>query len=181
LARAPQRGERAEFSAAAFSSPVAEVLVKTQRVADIAVGGFLALFGVFVLIAATNISVAGVHRLSPRTFPYTVAVLLIVCGVGLALKAWTLRGEDPAIAWPDAEGVRTLVVTLLSLGAYIVLLTRLGLPLATVLYIAFFTWYLKPSKWWLAVLIGLVVGVVSYTVFIRLLGLSFPAGPFLEG
>jgi putative tricarboxylic transport membrane protein len=138
------------------------------------------MFGVFVLFAATMISVAGVHRLSPRTFPYAVGILLVACGIGLALRSWRLREQDRAIGWPDAEGIRTLVVTLLSLAAYIALLNRLGLPVATALYIVFFTWYLKPSKWWLAVVIGLVVAVISYTVFIRLLGLSFPAGPFLE-
>ncbi len=154
--------------------------MKTQRVADIAIGCCLALFGIFVLFAATMISVAGVHRLSPRTFPYAVGILLLVCGIGLALKSWSLRGEDRSIAWPDARGVRTLAVTLLSLAAYIALLNRLGLPLATALYTAFFTWYLKPSKWWLAVAIGVIVGAISYTVFIRLLGLSFPAGPLFE-
>jgi hypothetical protein len=52
----------------------------------------------------------------------------------------------------------------------------LGLPLATFLYITFATWYLNRAKWLTAVTIGLITGVVSYALFIRLLGLSFPAG-----
>jgi putative tricarboxylic transport membrane protein len=157
------------------------VVVKTQRVADIAVGCFVALFGIFVLFASTTISVAGVHRLSPRTFPYVVGGLLVLCGAGLALKSWGLREKDFAIAWPDGEGFRTIVVTLVSLAGYIALMDPLGLPLATSLYIAFSAWYLKPSKWLMALMIGLITGVVSYYVFIRLLGLSFPAGFLLEG
>ena len=51
--------------------------MKTQRVADIAVGCSVALFGIFVLFASTWISVAGVHRLSPRTFPHVVGLLLV--------------------------------------------------------------------------------------------------------
>jgi putative tricarboxylic transport membrane protein len=154
--------------------------VKTQRVADITVGCLVAVLGAFVLVASTWISVAGVHRLSPRTFPYTVGVLLLACGIALALKSWTLREEGPAIAWPDREGVRTIAVTLFILAFYLALMNLLGLPLATFLYLAVATWYLKPSKWGVALLIGLITGGVSYYVFIQLLGLSFPVGFLFE-
>jgi len=155
--------------------------VKTQRVADIAVGCFVALFGIFVLFASTWISVAGVHRLSPRTFPHVVGLLLVCCGIGLALKSWTLRGEDFAIAWPDGVGIRTITVTLVSLAGYIALMDPLGLPLSTFLYLTFAIWYLNRSRWLMALTIGLITGVISYVLFIRLLGLSFPAGVLFEG
>lgn len=155
--------------------------MKTQRVADIAVGCFVALFGIFVLFASTWISVAGVHRLSPRTFPHVVGLLLVCCGIGLALKSWTLRGEDFAIAWPDGVGIRTITVTLVSLAGYIALMDPLGLPLSTFLYLTFAIWYLNRSRWLMALTIGLITGVISYVLFIRLLGLSFPAGVLFEG
>jgi putative tricarboxylic transport membrane protein len=154
--------------------------VKTQRAADIAVGCLVTALGIFVLFASTWISVAGVHRLSPRTFPYVVGLLLLCCGIGLALKSWSVRTEGPAIAWPDGEGIRTIVGSLVGLAGYIALMNPLGLPLATCLYLAFSIWYLKPSKWWMALLIGLITGVISYVLFIRLLGLSFPAGVLFE-
>ena len=154
--------------------------MKTQRVADIVVGCLVAALGIFVLIASTWISVAGVHRLSPRTFPYTVGALLLACGIALALKSWTLREEGPAIAWPDGVGVRTITVTLVFVAGYIAIMNLVGLPLATVLYLILSIWYLNRSKWAIAVVIGLVTGLVSYYVFIRLLGLSFPAGFLLE-
>ena len=154
--------------------------MKTQRVADIAVGWLIALLGCFVLFASTWISVAGVHRLSPRTFPYVVGLLLVACGIGLALKSWTLRGEGPAIAWPDGVGIRTITVTLVCVACYIALMNLLGLPLATFLYLTLSTWYLNRSRWVTALVIGLVTGVFSYVLFIRLLGLSFPAGFLLD-
>jgi putative tricarboxylic transport membrane protein len=154
--------------------------VKTQRRADIAMGCFVAVFGVFVLIAATMIPEMGTHRLSPRTFPYVVAFLLFFCGIALALKSWRLRGEDFKINWPDRAGVGTILVVLAILVGFVALMNPLGLPLSAFLYITISTWYLKPSKKLMAVVIGLVSGVFSYYIFIRLLALSFPAG-FLEG
>jgi putative tricarboxylic transport membrane protein len=154
--------------------------VRTQRAADITVGCLIALFGVFVLYASTSISVAGVHRLSPRTFPYALGVLLFCCGAGLALKTWSIRGEDFAIAWPDREGVRTIMFSLAALAGYIALMDPLGLPLSTFLYLAFAIWYLNRSRWLMALLIALITGGMSEVLFIRLLGLSFPAGVLFE-
>ena len=157
-----------------------EVVVKTQRAADIVVGCGVALFGVFILYASTFITGGAAHRLPPRTFPMVVGFLLLFCGIALAIKNWSLRGADLAINWPDKEGFRTNVVTLVSLGCYIALMDPLGLPLASFLYIAFSIWYLKRSKWLMALVISLITALTSYYLFIRLLGLSFPAGFLFE-
>ncbi len=162
------------------SSVHQEVVVKKQRVADIVVGCGVALFGILIIYASTLITSGTPHKLPPQTFPMVVGILLLLCGSGLALKSWTIRGVDLAIPWPDGEGVRTILVTLASVAAYIILLNPLGLPLASFLYIAFSIWYLKRSKWLLAIVISVITAAISYFLFIRLLALSFPAGPFLE-
>ncbi len=154
--------------------------MKTQRVADIVVGCGVALFGVFILCASMFITGGAAHRLPPRTFPMVVGSLVFFCGISLAIKNWSLRGVDLAINWPDREGVRTNVVTLVSLGFYIALMDPLGLPLATFLYLAFSIWYLKRSKWLMAIVISVITAVISYYLFIRLLGLSFPEGFLFE-
>jgi len=155
--------------------------VKTLRQADIAVGCFLALLGLFILYGSMMIRVGVERQLSPRTIPSALGLLILFCGIGLAVKSWRFRGEDPKINWPDRVGVRIVLVNLIMLVFYIVLMNPLGLPLSTFLYVTFSTWYLKPSKWVTAIVIGLIFGIVSYYVFIRLLGLSFPAGFLCEG
>ena len=154
--------------------------MKTQRAADIVVGCGIAVFGVFILLASISITGGAAHRLPPRTFPMIVGVLLLLCGSGLALKSWSIRGADFAIDWPDREGVRTISVTLASLACYIALMSPLGLPLATFFYLAFSIWYLKRSKWLMAIVISLITALISHFLFIRLLGLSFPAGLLFE-
>ena len=155
--------------------------MKTQRSADSVVGCIIALLGLLVLYASTMVSVRGAHRLSPRTFPYAVGFLLLFCGIGLAVKSWRFRGKDLNLDWPDREGITIILVNLISLAFYIALMNPLGLPLSTFLYVTFSIWYLKRSKWVTAIVIGLIFGVVSYYVFIRLLTLSFPAGFLFEG
>ncbi len=150
--------------------------MKTQRAADIVVGCFVALFGIFIIYASTLITGGAAHRLPPRTFPMVVGILLLLCGSGLALKSWTIRGVDLAIKWPDREGIRTILVTLVSLGCYIALLNPLGLPLATFLYIAFSIWYLKRSKWLMAIVISLITAVISYYSVYSPAGALFPYG-----
>lgn len=154
--------------------------MKTQRVADIVVGCGVALFGILIIYASTLITSGTPHKLPPQTFPMVVGILLLVCGSGLALKSWTIRGVDFAIPWPDGEGIRTILVTLFSLGCYIVLMNPLGFPLATFLYLLFSIWYLKKSKWLLALVISLITAGLSYYLFMRLLGLSFPTGVLFE-
>ncbi len=155
--------------------------MKTLRPADIAVGCFLALLGLFILYASTMIRVGVARGLSPRAIPSALGFLILFCGIGLAVKSWRFRGEDPKINWPDREGTKIILVNLIFLALYIVLMNPLGLPLSTFLYVTFSIWYLKRSKWATAIVIGLIFGIVSYYVFIRLLGLSFPAGFFFEG
>jgi putative tricarboxylic transport membrane protein len=162
-------------------SVYSEVVVKTLRPADIAVGCFLALLGLFIVYASSMIRVGVERALSPRTIPSAVGFLIFVCGIGLAVKSWRFRGEDPKIHWPDRQGTKIILVSLIILALYIVLMNPLGLPLSTFLYVTISILYLKPSKWVTAIVTGLVFGIVSYYVFIHLLKLSFPMGFLFEG
>ncbi|MHB1011749.1 MAG: tripartite tricarboxylate transporter TctB family protein [Desulfobacteria bacterium] len=155
--------------------------MKTLRPADIVAGCFLALFGLFILYASSTIRVGVERALSPRAIPSAVGFLIMGCGIGLAVKSWRFRGEDPKINWPDREGVRIILFSLIFLAFYIALMNPLGLPLSTFLYVTCSIWYLKPSKWATAIVIGLILGIASYYVFIRLLKLSFPEGFLFEG
>jgi len=157
-----------------------EVVVKTLRPADIAVGCFLAVLGLFILYASSLIRVWVERALTPRTFPFTIGFLILFCGIGLAFKSWRFRGEDLKIHWPDREGIRINLGSLVIMVLYVVLMKPLGFPLSTFLYVTCSIWFLKPSKWVTAIVIGLIFGIVSYYVFIRLLGLSFPAGFLFE-
>jgi len=150
--------------------------VKTQRSADIASGCFLILLGIVVLIAASQIRGGMEERLPPRTLPYIVGTTILACGALLALKARRSAGTETPITWPTRKAMIRMAISLLAILAYIAVMTPLGFPLSSGLYVAFSIWYLKRSAVLTALMSGIVTGVLSYFVFIRLLELSLPLG-----
>jgi hypothetical protein len=53
----------------------------------------------------------------------------------------------------------------------------LGMPITTGLYVAGAIWYMDRRRILTALITGAGAAVVVYSLFIRLLGLSFPLGP----
>lgn len=152
--------------------------MKKQTSADIVGGCFLAVLGLVTLFAASKIKGGLEERLPPRTLPYVVGSIILISGIILAIKSLRFKGEDPTIQWPDRQGTIRILVTLISLIFYIGLVTPLGLPLSTFLYVSFSVWYLGRYRILYALLIGFVSGAISWLLFIYLLELSFPMGPF---
>jgi putative tricarboxylic transport membrane protein len=152
--------------------------VKKQTSADIVGGCFLAVLGLFTLFAASTIKGGLEERLPPRTLPYVVGSIILISGIVLAIKSFRFKGENPAIQWPDRQGTVRILITLISLIFYIALMTPLGLPLSTFLYVSFSIWYLGRYSFLYALLVGFASGAFSWLLFIYLLELSFPVGPF---
>ena len=83
------------------------------------------------------------------------------------------------------ESVRTDWLTVVKVSAFflsqVVLIDLIGWPLAVVVVFGGAAWSLGAKRWWKALLVGLVIGVVTQLVFGSWLGLSLPAGPLLNG
>ncbi len=150
--------------------------MKTQRKADIVSGLFLVALGVLVIIAASQIRGGMEERLPPRTLPYTVGGIILVGGAILALKSWKSGKEGVAISWPRRMPTIQIVIFLLAAVAFVLLITPLGFALSSALYITFSIWYLKRSAIRIALITGIIAGILSYYVFGELLGLSLPMG-----
>ena len=149
----------------------------SQRKCDIVAGTFIALLGAVVVIAASQIRGDVEERLPPRTLPYVVGFMTLAGGLGLAVKSYRFRGEDPEIEWPEKDGWVRIGVNLLLLALFTALMDPLGMPISTGLYVAGAIWYMDRSRILTALLTGAGSAVVVYYLFIRLLGLSFPLGP----
>lgn len=153
----------------------------TQRSADIWSGLFLSAVGIVVLVASMGITGGMEERLPPRTLPYTMGFTVLAAGALLAVKSARSREDGPTIAWPDKGGTKNVLISLLGIAVYILLIEPLGMPISTVLYIAFSVFYLWEGsvgrRIVYAVLTGLISGFVVFYLFIYFLELSFPVGP----
>lgn len=150
--------------------------MKTQKSADIVSGFFLFLLGVVVLIAASQIKGGMEERLPPRTLPYIVGTMILLCGAGLAMKGWRFHGTDSALKWPNQPEKVRIAVTLLAMAVFMAVMGPIGLPLSSAIYVAFTIWYLRRSRLLSALIIGALTGIISYLLFIRVLELPFPLG-----
>ena len=138
--------------------------------------------GVFVFVGAFSIRESGT-QVGPRVFPFMVGTILVVSaamvliGVLRGSVAEVEEGEDiDANAKTDWITLAKLVGFVI---AHIVLLEIIGWPFAAAVLFGGVAWSLGAKRWWIALLIGLAMGLVIFVLFGGLLGLSLPAGPLL--
>jgi putative tricarboxylic transport membrane protein len=173
-------------------TPVADVPVQERATrswigiarAELGVSAFLLALGALVLYQVTQIPTDFVQRgpVGPRALPAAAGALLLVVG---ALHAVDVlrggRGEAEAGEDVEAETAtdwRTLAVMGAAFAATAVLIDRIGWPLAGALLFWLTARALGAHHALrdLALALGLSFG--SYLLFVHLLGVYLPAGPF---
>lgn len=148
--------------------------MRTLRSADIASGVFICLLGVAVAIAALNIPALMGERLPSKALPLLCGVLTAIGGALLVVRALTYKGDEIFIDWPASGGWRHVLVTLMALTVYIGVIEALGLPVASLIFVAVLVPYLGMSVL-AGFFSGLGVAVFIY-LMIHYLSLSFPLG-----
>jgi putative tricarboxylic transport membrane protein len=151
--------------------------VRTQRSADRVLGIAAGLLGAVVLVSARTIEQEAGEGLTPRAFPAVIALALLVSGGAVAIAAWRRAEDGRTLDWPGRDGFLRIAVILAATSAYVACLSVAGFPLASLVFVTGLTAYLGRGGWPSAAAAGVGTALVLYAVFIRLLGLSLPAGP----
>ncbi|MTH67667.1 tripartite tricarboxylate transporter TctB family protein [Agromyces bracchium] len=145
-----------------------------------------AALGVYAIIGAGFIRVppGSASVLGPRAFPYAVGVLLVAASVAVVVQiARGRRGvpDDGEDVDPDAPTDWLTVAKLVAIFlSQLVLIEWAGWPIAVAVVFAGAAIVLGARRCWMALLIGLGLGLVTQLVFGAWLGLSLPAGPLLD-
>lgn len=136
--------------------------------------------GVYAFVGAFAIRTPAGSAVGPRVFPYLVSVILL--GAGAALIIGVLRGrlgarEEGEDIDPDAKTDWWTIAKLVGLLLGTVLLLEvLGWWLVAALLFGGAAWSLGAKRWWLAFLVGLVLGIGTQLLFGEGLGLFLPRG-----
>jgi putative tricarboxylic transport membrane protein len=155
-------------------------------VGEYAFAGVCATLGLYAIIGAGFIRVppGSASVLKARFFPYFVGALLLVASVAVIVdiarghRGQPDEGEDVD---PNARtDWRTVLLLMLCFLSLLVLVELAGWPLAVAVLFAGAAITLGAKRWWMALLIGLGLGLVTQLVFGVWLGLSLPAGPLLN-
>lgn len=157
----------------ASSLPVGELIFALLMLA-LGVFAFAGVFAIHVPVGAT---------VGPTVFPVFVAIILL--GAAVSVLVNILRGErgvpegaeDIDLSLP-ADWL-TLVKIAGFLVAHLLLIEPLGWAAAAALLFGGVAWSLGAKRWWVALLVGVVLALVVQVVFGGLLGLSLPWGPAL--
>ncbi|MCL4533817.1 MAG: tripartite tricarboxylate transporter TctB family protein [Bacteroidetes bacterium] len=151
-------------------------MIRTLRSADLATGAFMTILGILTLIASFQIAGNAGERVHPRTLPIIVGWMILAAGVTLFVNGWRYRGQPKILDWPDAQGSRRVLFSILLMIVFLALLEPLGFPLSTLIFITAGTWYLGRYRWWVPPLCGALSALTVLVVFIDFLELSFPLG-----
>jgi putative tricarboxylic transport membrane protein len=154
-------------------------VLQTKRSGNIASGVFLAVLGLAAAWTSLDIDEGAGGNLHPRTFPLMVGVCLLLGGLTLAaVTHFSKAGGHRTIDWPDRRGRKLWAIAFVSLVAYVGLSGPFGFPLCTFFFVAGFIWYFGRYNPLVAVAWAAGMVLFVYFVFIKLLEMTMPMGPF---
>ncbi|MFC1815728.1 tripartite tricarboxylate transporter TctB family protein [Thermodesulfobacteriota bacterium] len=109
-------------------------------------------------------------------WPLILGVLLAILSLLLIWKAIKEKGEERSISEEISASPKGPILALGALFAFAFLFEFLGYMICTFLLLSFLLFTFSTQKWWLSLLVAFISSIVSYLMFVRLLGAPLPVG-----
>lgn len=128
-----------------------------------------ALIGLYFLLGAINLGVGTLSAPGPGLWPTIVAVILIgCCVVGM------LIGGDGEDIEEFAGRLLRPTIGVATLSLFILVFSRFGLLLSALVLLLVWFRFLARETWLMSVILAVGATVVTYLLFVQLLGARFP-------
>ncbi len=134
---------------------------------------FLAL-GILFILWSREYQFGNSQRMGPGYFPTILGYLMALLGILVAIPA--LSSKSPVVE-VDKVGWRGLVIVLVAVLLYAMLLLRLGFVVSLVVLIVLSAIASSEFSWKETLISVVVLGILSYVVFVKGLELQFPVWP----
>ena len=148
--------------------------------ADLIVSVVLALFSVYLLFKSAELPIGWLPGEGPGggAFPFWLSVVMLICSVLIGIRNYmglTVEGRSTE-TFMDSEAVRLFFTVLISLSVMIGLIHIVGMYVSIPLFMVFYTRFLGKHSWNLAISIGILSSVMTFTLFEKILVILLPKG-----
>jgi putative tricarboxylic transport membrane protein len=146
-----------------------------MRAADLATASILILLGGVVVLDSLRIGM-GWGTDGPRSgfFPFWLGVILILASVTIALQAWRRATDEPFVT---RERLAPVLKVLWPATVMVILITPLGLYVASAIYLAFYMRWVGRHGWLAVALCAIGVPLLTFLVFELWFLVPMPKGP----
>jgi putative tricarboxylic transport membrane protein len=146
-----------------------------MRAADLATASVMLLLGGVVVLDSMRIGI-GWGTDGPRSgfFPFWLGVILIAASATIAVQAWRRAIDKPFVT---REQLSPVLKVLWPATVMVILITPLGLYVASAIYLAFYMRWVGRHGWLAVALCAVGVPVLTFVVFELWFLVPMPKGP----
>jgi putative tricarboxylic transport membrane protein len=146
-----------------------------MRAADLATASILILLGGVVVLDSMRIGI-GWGTDGPRSgfFPFWLGMILILASAAIALQAWRRATGKPFVT---REQLSPVLKVLWPATAMVILITPLGLYVASTIYMAFYMRWVGRHGWLAVTFCAIGVPLLTFVVFELWFLVPMPKGP----
>ncbi len=145
---------------------------KSDRVS----GSFWFLFCLFIIYQSYKLGLGSVYRPGPGFLFFWTGIVVAIMSLVVVVQSFRTHAAEESGA---AEGKRTLrkvLFVLIALFAYALLMEYLGFFIVTLLLFMFLLGVIEKKKWWVTILVSVLVTFFSYLIFETALKSQLPKG-----
>ena len=147
----------------------------SSKAVEIAVAAIILLFGAVVIFDSVRLGISwGDEGPKAGYFPFYVGLLICLSSVVTLVRAVRLTSEESFVSRGQLKMVMSVLVPT---TVYVCFIALLGIYVASVIYIAFFMWWLGKYDWLKIVPVALGVNVALFLMFEIWFKVPLPKGP----
>lgn len=142
---------------------------------DLWAGIFWTILGLAIALKSLSYQVGTLGHPAPGFLPFWAGVCIIIlscCSVVNSLR----RPSTPHPFFEQKGGLGRMLTTFLSICAYILVVSRLGFLVSTLLLLGFLLRTIYPQSWRRTILFSVLVSALSFVVFEHWLKVPLPKG-----
>ncbi len=136
--------------------------------------------GILFFIGSIRLDPGSLSEPGPGFFPFVMAACLVCFSsfhsISSLIKSRQLKFTLEERFWPESDGIKRILFTIIFLFIFVIALNYLGFILTTYLFLFITLRFIEPRKWLTVILVGSLTTVFSYLIFQFWLRSNLPVG-----